>query len=268
MPDLARGPGLDERRRSLPARQREIESRAGSVLGAPRPRRSLDAGSVLGLQRSVGNLATTAYIQRLELQRHAGHGDEENLQLELLQRTAAQTAELQREDEDGAGGAETSPVHNAIARSGSPVDSSVRSVVEPMLQTSLSDVQVVPDRDSTASVSASAYTVGNKVVVNPDRFSAGTPQAQRTLFHEMAHVKQQREGPVAGTPQAGGIQVSSPEDRFEQEAERFADRAMGMQRQTVTQAERGRSSGGEDLASGGELAAVQRAEEDEEEAEA
>jgi hypothetical protein len=125
-------------------------------------------------------------------------------------------------------------VHAAVARSGSPVDSSVRQMMEPVLKTSLSGVQVVEDRKSTASVGAGAYTVGEKVVVNPDHFQAGSPQAQRTLAHELTHVKQQRQGPVDGTPQAGGIQVSHPSDRFEQEAERTADAVMaGVQRQTA-----------------------------------
>jgi hypothetical protein len=246
MRDLEQGHESDERRRRAPARQRETEQRAGSFLGAPRPRKSLDAGSVLGLQRSVGNQATTAYLQRLELQRD-------------------------QDEEGAAGGGESSPVHDAIGRSGSPIDKSIRGVMEPVLQTSLSDVQVVPDRVSTSSVNASAYTVGNKVVVNPDHFSSGTPQAQRTLFHELTHVKQQREGPVAGTPQAGGIQVSSPEDRFEQEAERTADHAMGMQRQTLEQAHHDGDGDGHDHgeANGGVGAplALQRVGESEEEGE-
>jgi hypothetical protein len=37
---------------------------------------------------------------------------------------------------------------------------------------------------------------------------------------------QQRQGAVDGTPQAGGISVSDPSDRFERAAEANADRVM------------------------------------------
>jgi hypothetical protein len=203
MPErLSRAERSEPERQALrPLAERAATRRPGAFLGAPP--RGLDASAVLSLQRTVGNLATTTYLQR--------EGDE-------------------------ASGATSgvSPVHEAINRSGSPVDSSMRSVMEPVLGTSLSGVQVVEDRHSTRSVDASAYTVGDTVVVNPDHVRAGTPQAQRTLAHELTHVKQQREGPVAGTPEAGGIQVSHPSDRFEQEAERTADAVVaGVQRQAL-----------------------------------
>lgn len=238
MRDLARGPELEDRLAPPKAGERPAERPLEAGTATPPARRATGAAAVLGLQRSVGNAATTRYLQR--------EGEEDG--------------------HDHAAHEHASPVHEAIGRSGSPLDASIRSTMEPLLQTSLSDVQVVPDRASTASVGASAYTVGNKVVVNPDRVQSGTPQAQRTFFHEVAHVKQQREGPVAGTPQAGGIQVSHPEDRFEQEAERTADQAMGLQRQTSSQA----AAAGEQLADAPadfSAPAVQRlgAEEDEEE---
>ncbi len=46
------------------------------------------------------------------------------------------------------------------------------------------------------------------------------------LAHELTHVVQQRSGPVDGTPADGGVQVSDPSDRFEQEAAANAERAM------------------------------------------
>jgi hypothetical protein len=87
-------------------------------------------------------------------------------------------------------------------------------------------VRLHVDARSAESVAAAAYTVGDDIVVHPDHFSPGTPQAQRTLAHELTHVKQQRSGPVAGTPQAGGVRVSDPGDHFEQEAEHSAASVM------------------------------------------
>lgn len=191
----------------------EARSAASGAAAAARPRAGVSASMLLNLQRTAGNRATSTYLQREdggEPESQAGHDH------------------AGHDHADGAGNgpggdAGASPVHSAVSRSGEPVDASTRRVMEPVLKTGLSDVQVVRDRASTSSVDATAFTVANKVVVNPDRFQSGTPQAQRTLFHELTHVKQQREGPVAGTPQAGGIQVSHPSDRFELEAERTAD---------------------------------------------
>jgi hypothetical protein len=46
------------------------------------------------------------------------------------------------------------------------------------------------------------------------------------LAHELAHVVQQKAGPVDGSPAPGGIRLSHPSDAFEQAAERAADDAM------------------------------------------
>ncbi|GAA1198508.1 hypothetical protein GCM10009608_37060 [Pseudonocardia alaniniphila] len=51
----------------------------------------------------------------------------------------------------------------------------------------------------------------------------GGPVDRHTLAHELAHVVQQRQGPVTGTDYGDGLRVSDPGDRFEQEAEATAD---------------------------------------------
>src|SRR5207244_10293821 len=47
-----------------------------------------------------------------------------------------------------------------------------------------------------------------------------------TLAHELAHVVQQKAGPVDRNAAAGGIEVSDPSDRFEREADTVADSVM------------------------------------------
>jgi hypothetical protein len=101
--------------------------------------------------------------------------------------------------------------------------------MEDRLGADFSDVRVHTDAlasDSAASVNAHAYTVGNNIVFQSGRFDPGSPTGQRMLAHELTHVVQQRSGPVDGTPAEGGIRLSHPQDRFEQEAERTADRVM------------------------------------------
>src|SRR2546426_8414937 len=112
---------------------------------------------------------------------------------------------------------------------GSPIDRETRGFMESRLGADFSDVRVHTDgkaTESARSVQAYAYTVGNDVVFQSDKFAPDSDSGQRMLAHELTHVVQQRSGPVAGTPAPGGIQISHPSDRFEQAAESSADRVM------------------------------------------
>ena len=159
------------------------------------PPAALRARSVLGLQRAVGNAAVSAML----------------------------------EDDQ-----ERSPVHDVVGRGGgAPLDLETRSFMESRMGHDFSDVRVHTDPAATASaqaVGAAAYTVGNDVVVQAAHYAPGTDQGNRLLAHELTHVVQQNAGPVEGTPTAGGIAVSDPSDRFEQEAERSAESVMAVQR--------------------------------------
>lgn len=112
---------------------------------------------------------------------------------------------------------------------GSPLDRDTRGVMESRLGADFSDVRVHTDgraSESARSVQAHAYTVGTDVVFQSGKYAPETDSGKHMLAHELTHVVQQRSGPVAGTPAAGGIKVSDPADSFEQAAERNADRAM------------------------------------------
>src|SRR6202171_2111933 len=112
---------------------------------------------------------------------------------------------------------------------GSPLDRDTRSFMESRLGADFSDVRVHSDgkaTESARSVQAHAYTVGNDVVFQSDKYAPESDSGKRMLAHELTHVVQQRSGPVAGTPAPGGIQVSHPSDRLEQAAEASADRWM------------------------------------------
>jgi hypothetical protein len=88
---------------------------------------------------------------------------------------------------------------------------------------------------SARSVASSAYTVGHEIVFGDGQYDPGSGRGQRTLAHELAHVVQQRHGPVEGTDVGGGISVSHPSDRFERAAEATASRVASgavAQRQT------------------------------------
>jgi hypothetical protein len=119
-----------------------------------------------------------------------------------------------------------SPIAGVIGKGGgAPLETPVRQRMEESFGTDFTDVRVHTGGSAAASargVDAHAYTVGNEIVLG-EGHSPGSEQHDRTLAHELAHVVQQRQGPVDGTPIGGGISVSDPGDRFERAAEATAD---------------------------------------------
>jgi hypothetical protein len=157
----------------------------------PSPARPSPGEGLLDLQRTAGNQATTQFL-----------ADQEPV----------------------------SPVLDVIGRGGgSPMDAALRGHMESRLGHDFGDVRLHtcgPASESAASVGAHAYTVGNEIVFGSGRYDPTNPAGQKTIAHELTHVVQQKAGPVAGQPAPGGIQVSDPADRFEQEAETAAERAV------------------------------------------
>jgi len=125
---------------------------------------------------------------------------------------------------------ERSPVLDVVGSgAGSPLDADTRVDMESRLGHDFGDVRVHTDsraHDSATAVNAHAYTVGSNVVFQRDKYDPSSTEGKTMLAHELTHVVQQRSGPVEGTPAGGGVQVSDPSDRFEQEAAANAERAM------------------------------------------
>ncbi len=183
------GPQLRPRER--PAEQ-EVDPAVDPALRAGRPEPLVPAG-LLHLQRAAGNAGVQRLVQG-------------------------------REDDE-----EPSPVHQVVREPGEPLDTATRQVMETRLGHDFGDVRVHRDPGAAASarsVQAQAYTVGNHVVLGEERSRTDTDEGRHTLAHELTHVVQQRQGPVDGTPAAGGVNVSHPADRFEREAEHAATQAM------------------------------------------
>jgi hypothetical protein len=123
-----------------------------------------------------------------------------------------------------------SPVLDVIQRPGQPLDEQIRRDMEMRLGQDLSTVRIHDDAEaarSARSVSASAYTAGEHIVLGEGQeASPRTQSGSWLLAHELAHVVQQRQGPVAGTSASGGISISDPSDRFESQAETLASQFM------------------------------------------
>lgn len=154
------------------------------------------AEAVAGLQRMVGN----QQINRL-LRDTQGHSP------------AAQNNQPQR-----------SAVRHVLHDAGAPLQEPLRAEMETQFGgVDFSGVRLHSDlvaQRSAAEIGARAYTSGNHVVIG----EGGTDR--HTLAHELSHIVQQRQGPVAGTDHGDGLRVSHPSDRFEREAEANAHRVM------------------------------------------
>ena len=130
---------------------------------------------MIGLQRTAGNAAVTA----------------------LLQRSLTPSSEEEAR----------SPVLEVVGKGrGQALDAGLRDEMEARLGDDFSDVRIHTDAEasrSAAAVSARAYTVGNEIVFGADAPDLATDQGKRTLAHELTHVVQQRRarwtGPRPGT---------------------------------------------------------------------
>lgn len=102
---------------------------------------------------------------------------------------------------------------------GRPLAPDLRADMEVRFGADFSDVRIHTDAEaglSATAIAAQAYTVGNDIVFAPASFG------KHTLAHELAHVVQQRRGPVSGRGAGGGVTVSDPADAFERDAEATA----------------------------------------------
>ncbi len=183
----------------------EVSAADRAAIGpdAAAPASALRPTVVLGLQRTAGNAAVTSLIQR-------------------------SSASLEEQDTDEP--AAPSPVLDVVGKGrGQPLDPALKEEMDARLGADFSAVRIHTDADaasSAAAVSARAYTVGNEVVFGAESPALDSAEGKRTLAHELTHVVQQRNGPVAGTATGDGISISDPADQFEQAAEANAARVM------------------------------------------
>ena len=179
-----------------------------------------DLSSPQGLRALQGTTGNAAVVQLL---RRAGHSwaREEHRHSAYCGHQSPAEPTVQR-----------SAVHDVLRAPGQPLDSATRADMEARLGADFSDVRIHDDsvaRASAAEVGARAYTSGSHVVIG----DGGADE--HTLAHELTHVIQQRQGPVAGTDNGGGLRVSDPSDRFEQAAEANAHRVMSGPAQPAVQ---------------------------------
>ncbi|MEU9095036.1 DUF4157 domain-containing protein [Streptomyces sp. NPDC048428] len=183
---------------------------------APESAETAAPRGLLPLPLAIGNAAVVQMLRQAghpgteEAHRHgAGCGHEQDGQASV-QRSAVH--DVQR-----------SAVHDVLRSAGQPMDSGTRTDMEARFGADFTDVRIHNDgaaRNSAAEIGARAYTSGSHIVLGD---GGGD---RHTLAHELTHVIQQRQGPVSGNDNGGGLRVSDPSDRFEREAEAQATRVL------------------------------------------
>lgn len=147
--------------------------------------------------------------------------------LRMQRRPSQVPADLFRSGKAG-GYEKPSPVLDVVGTGGGqPLAPDLRADMEAGLGADFSDVRIHTGERAAASaaaVGAAAYTVGDDIVFGAGSYSPGTGEGRRVLAHELAHVQQQRSGPVSGSDTGLGVAVSDPGDSFEREAESTASR--------------------------------------------
>ena len=107
------------------------------------------------------------------------------------------------------------PIVNEVLRShGQPLDPQTRATMESRFEHDFSGVRVHTDAkaaESSRAVNATAYTFGQSIAFDSDRYAPQHDTGRRLLAHELAHVVQQSRG-------GAGL----PNDRSEQAAEQVA----------------------------------------------
>ncbi|MGW7514398.1 eCIS core domain-containing protein [Streptomyces sp. NPDC054796] len=159
---------------------------------------------LVALQRTMGNAAVIRMLQRERHTHDASCGH---------QPPVPPVPPVQR----------STTVHDVLRGPGRPLDAAVSADMEGRLGADFSDVRLHTGpaaQRSAAEIGARAYTSGSHVVIG----EGGADK--ETLAHELIHVIQQRQGPVAGTDTGDGLAVSDPGDRFEREAAAGAARAV------------------------------------------
>jgi hypothetical protein len=142
--------------------------------------------------------------------------------------------EVQGADANGVVGGAEHAVAAASSSGGAPLPGGLRQRFESSLAVDLSGVRVHTGSDSAhaaSAVGAKAYTIGNDIHFNAGQYDTSSRQGQHLLAHEVAHTAQQGGG---STQAQFKLDVSSPGDALEVEADRSADAMVQGAPATVT----------------------------------
>jgi len=116
-------------------------------------------------------------------------------------------------------------VADTLRSPGQPLDPDTRVFMESRFQRDFSAVRVHTDAraaDSARVLQARAWAWGSDVAFARGAYAPGTPAGRRLLAHELTHVVQQEQAPASVPAADADLDVSTPGDAAEREADRVA----------------------------------------------
>lgn len=172
-------------------------------------------------------------------------------------------------DDDPAGETGTpDAIRSVVSSIGRSMDETVQREMEAKIGGSFSDVRIHAGPEAAAAadaINARAFTVGNHVAFNEGEYKPATDDGKKLIAHELTHVRQQTEGVVSLLPKADAdhpaagvtvgasvyvqpkLEVSSPDDPAEKEAEEVAENVLKMDdEETMTETDADASDTGVD----------------------
>lgn len=221
--------------------QPEKVRRAESDFGVHRVQQWADEGMTIETMGKPRDMQ--AFRQRQDSRPEAIPSDIERRNQASLQRSTIAQHETGRAGDGGAPDA----VRRVVSSPGTSLDEPVQREMESKMGEDFSDVRVHTGPQAAAaaeSIDARAFTVGRHVAFNDGEYQPETDSGKEVLAHELTHVRQQNDGAVSLLPKAEAdhpgaltvgdmhvqpkLEVSSPDDPAEKEAERVAEQVMKM----------------------------------------
>ena len=192
--------------RQLKSSSRAPVSRGGrdaGPAGRSTDAKPFSAGHIMQLQRAAGNQAVQSMLSAQLKKADApiprvGLEEEEELQMKKAD----------------------SPIQR---KSNGKMPEAVQSKMESAIGADFSDVNIHVGSQAS-DVGALAYTQGSDIHFAPGQYNPDSSSGQQLLGHELAHVKQQREGRVQPTTQAKGLPIND-DPGLEREADRMGQKA-------------------------------------------
>ena len=158
----------------------------------------------------------------------------------LIPAAPPDAAVMRAADGNGVHESAETAVGQAASSSGSPLPGALMRKFEGSLGADLGGVRVhtgAASQAAAASVGARAYAVGQDIHFGAGQFDPGSRSGQHLIAHEAAHTVQQASG--AARKPMFKLQVSSPGDSHEVEADRAADAMVAGSGALVGSADRG-----------------------------
>ncbi len=173
----------------------------------------------------------------IALRRRPGPAGKRTRTLPLAAATPAPPGPMVRREIDGAG--QVTPdvaevLDRALRGAAERLDPQIRARLEQLLGRELGDVRIHrdgPADDAARALGARAFAVGRDVFFRDGNYDPGTAEGARLIAHEVVHTQQ----PERTEP--GGLQLSSPGDASEREADALADTFVGV----LSEADRART---------------------------